>query len=300
MKERTASVLWPSLRTALRPCRGIGKAATIADLADMAVLRSFTEIVEATAQQKLAAAQARNNPDANAEKPREAILDALNMVAGVVAAEGYDFFRSGPRFARKCSDFRFEISVHSDHNNVAGKRAAIWVYAVVYSKTLATWRKKHPSEWVRLKTNANAPLFTSQLGYLCKPASWMEWDFANKVERRAIVDDLIGSIRAGAFPLFTTFGGPIEGVAAIVDRDLTPTESILSYLLLTGRPDLAEKALGRHLDKKPGFRAQFEKLFHQFSDQGFPPYRAASGAHDLAAFAVATGYPWRRTGPVPG
>lgn len=256
----------------------------------MAVPRSFTQVVEAIAQQKPAAAQARNSPDVSAEKPKDAILDALNMAAGTIAAEGYDFLRSGPRFARKCSDFRFEVSIQSDHNNIAGRRAAIWVYALVYSKTLNAWRKNHTSEWFHPATIAT-PVFTSQIGYLCKPAGWMEWDFANKAERRAIVDDFIATLRTGAFPLFSTFEGPVEGVAAIVDQELTRTETILSYLLATGHAELADKTLRRHLDRKAEFRSQFEKLFHQFSDHGLPSHRA-SNAHDLAAFAVATGYPW--------
>lgn len=260
----------------------------------MAESRSFTEIVQATAQQKLAAAQARKRPDVSAEKPKEAILDALNLAAGIIAADGYDFLHSGPRFVRKCGDFRFEVSIQSDHNNIAGRRAAIWVYVLVYSKTLNAWRKNHSSGWIRPITT---PVFTSQLGYLCNPSGWMEWDFANKAERSAIVDDLIASIRAGAFPLFSTFEGPIEGVAAIVDKDLTPTEAVLSYLLATGNAEMAGKTFHCHLDGKPELRAQFEKLFRQFSDQGLPPYRA-SNAHDLAAFAVATGYPWCTSGSI--
>jgi len=261
----------------------------------MAAPRSFAEIVEATAQQKLAAAQARKTLDASAEKPKEAILDALHMVADAIAAEGYVFSPSGPHFVRKHGDFTYMVSIHSDHNNVAGQRAAIWVYAGVYSKTLTAWRKNHSSEWVRPRTKYPSPLFTSQLGYLCNPAGWVEWDFAKRSERQEIADDLVASIRAGAFPLFSTFEASAEAVAAILDSDLTPPDGILSYLLSTGHRHLADRALDRYLDKKPGFRDQFDQLFNQFSKQGLPSFRAAS-AHDLAAFSVATRYPWSETG----
>lgn len=254
----------------------------------MAKPLSFPELVEAIAQQQRAAGQARQHPVPGAEKPKEAILDALSMVADAIAADGYVFLRSGPRFARKCNDFTFVISIHSDHNNVAGQRAAISAYALVYSKELGAWRKKHSSSWIRLDAT---PLFTRQLGYLCKPPGWMEWDFANKAERSAIVEDFTATIRAGAFPLFSIFEGPVEGFAATEDNNQAPPEALLGYLLAIGRVELARKTLSRRLDRKAEFRTQFEKLFHQFSEQGLPPH-LASDAHNLAVFAVATGYPW--------
>lgn len=258
----------------------------------MAKPLSFSELVDATAQQQRAAGQARQNPVVGAEKPKDAILDALSAVADAIAPDGYAFLRSGPRFTRKCNDFNFVISIHSDHNNAAGQRAAISAYALVYSKVLAAWRKKHPSNWARLNTT---PLFTRQLGYLCKPAGWMEWDFANKAVRSAIVDDFIATIRTGAFPLFSIFEGPIADFAITDDNNQAPPEALLSHLLATGHVELAEKTLSRRLDRKEELRAQFEKLFHQFSEQGLPPCRA-SDAHNLAAFAVATGYPWPTAG----
>lgn len=214
------------------------------------------------------------------------------MVADALAADGYAFLRSGPRFVRKCSDFSFEISIHSDHSNVAGLRAAISACVLVYSRTLAAWRKNHPSHWIRLNTT---PLFTSQLGYLCKPAGWMEWDFAHKAERSAFVDDFVATVRTGAFPLFSTFEGPIEGLGATEGNNQAPAEAALSYLLATGHVELGKKALSRYFDRKAELRSQFEQLFHQFSAQGLPSYRA-SDAHNLAAFAVATEYPWRADG----
>lgn len=258
----------------------------------MAKPLSFPELVDAIAQQQRAAGAARQNPVVGAEKPKEAILDALGVVADAIGADGYVFLRSGPRFARKCNDFTYELSIHSDSNNVAGKRAAIWAYAIVYSKRMAAWRKNHSNNWVRSNTT---PLFTCQLGYLCEPTGWMEWDFANRAARSVVIDDFIATIRTGAFPLFSTFEGPVEGFVDIADKNQARPESALSYLLATGHVELAEKTLSRYLDSKADLRAQFEKLFRQFSEQGLPPFRA-SDVHCLAAFAVATEYPWRTDG----
>lgn len=257
--------------------------------------RSFIDLIVATARQKFAAAKARRDPDTAAEKPRDAILDALHMIHDAIATDGYTFAPSGPKFVRKSGDFSFEIHIQSDRNNIAGKKATIWVHVSIYSKSLTIWRKQHPSEWIRPKAPIPLPLFTTQLGYLCRPARWRQWDFAKPARRRAIVDNLIAAIQKGAYPLFSTFEGPIERIASLTDRDGPSPEGILSYLLSCGHRALADKLLDRYLRRRPAFRKQFVSLSRQFAEQGLPPHRAGI-AHDLAAFAVATDYPWDRTG----
>lgn len=254
----------------------------------MAEPLSFADLVAATARQKFAAAIARQNPDVAAEKPREAIFDGLQIVGDAIAADGFSFMRSGPKFSRKSGDLIFQIAIQSDRNNVAGQRAAIWVHVGVYSKSLTAWRKNHPSDWIRPKAPFPIPVFGNQLGDLCDSAGWVEWDFADKAKRRSVADDLITSIRAGAYPLFAVFQGPIGGLAALSDRDWPPPEGVLSYLLSLGRAPLATDLLRSYLDKRPKFRRDFERFYEQFSEMGLPPYRAAI-PHDLAAFAVATG-----------
>jgi hypothetical protein len=254
----------------------------------MADPRSFADLAAARARQKLAAAKARQNPDVAAEKPREAIFDALHMVGEAIGTQGFSFLPSGPKFSRKHGDFTFEIRIQSDRNNVAGQRAAIWVHVGVYSKSLTAWRKIHPSDWMRPKSSFPIPVFVNQLGYLCDPSGWVDWDFADSAKRRSIADDLIVSIRKGAFPLFAIFEGVPERIAAISDQDWPPPEGILSYLLSVGRVSLANETLQAYLDKRPEFRRDFEQFYRQFSEQGLPRYRAAI-PHDLAAFALATG-----------
>lgn len=257
----------------------------------MASPRSFVDLIAATAAQKLAAAKARRNPDATAEKPREAILDALHLVRDVIDEDGFVFAPSGPKFVRRSGDFSFEIRIQSDRNNVAGQRAAIWVHPAVYSRSLNSWRKRHESEWIRPKAPFPIPAYSNQLGYLCDPAGWVEWDFADADKRKLVASDLIASIRTGAYPLFSIFEGPIHGIAALADHDWPPSEGILSYLLSGGHVKLADETLHMYLEKHPPFLREFTALRQQFAEQGLPAYRMAI-PHDLAAFAVATGYPW--------
>jgi len=277
----------------------VANATTIIDLGRMAVPRSFADLVAATARQKHAAAKARQNPDATAEKPREAIFDALHLVGDAIVEDGYTFSPSTPKFVRKHGDFTFEIRVQSDRNNLAGQRAAVWVHAAIYSRSLTVWRKKHYSGWIRPDAPFPLPLLATQLGYLSDPAGWVEWDFANKAKRRSTADDLTASIRAGAYPLFSVFEGAIEGIATIADREWLQPEGTLRYLLASGHTDLADKTLRHYLDKRPDFRAQFKRLHHQFVEHGLPSCRTAT-AHDLAAFAVATGYPWSASDSIQG
>lgn len=254
----------------------------------MADPRSFADLVVATALQKLAPANARRNPDVAAERPSEAIFDALQTVGEAIGAQGFAFAPSAPKFSRRHDDFTFEIRIQSDRNNLAGQRAAIWVHAGVYSKSVNAWRKKHSSDWIRPKAPFPIPVFANHLGYLCDPSGWAEWDFADYTERSSVADDLIASIRDGAFPLFKIFEGSPEEIAAISDRDWPPPEGILSYLLSIGRVSLANETLQNYLEKRPKFRRDFKQFYRQFSEQGLPPYRTVI-PHDLAAFAVATG-----------
>lgn len=254
----------------------------------MAETRAFADMIALTAKQKLAAARARQNPDATAEKPREAILDGLQTVGAAIAEDGYIFSPSGPKFVRKCGDLGFQITIQSDRNNVAGRRAAIWVHAFVYSRTYTAWSKKHSSHWIRPHAPFPLPVFATQLGYLCEPSGWAEWDFADKAKRQVIAGDLTAAIQAGAYPLFATFETGVEEVARLAQQDWPSPEGILSYLLSTGHRDLADETLRRYIHQRPDLRSRFERLNREFAEHGVPKHREG-GVHDLAAFAIATG-----------
>lgn len=253
--------------------------------------RSFADILASTAKQKLAAAHARRNPNSTAEKPRDAIIQGLQIVGGAIAEDGYVFSPSGMKYVRKCGDFSFHIEIQSDQNNIAGQRAAIWVHPSVYSRTFNAWKKKHPSDWIRPATPVPLPLFINQLGYLCDPADWTEWDFSDPSQRRHVAEDLVASIQKGAFPLFSLFEAGAHEIASLTERDWPTPEQVLGYLLATGHASLAGESLQQFLYQRPAFREKFEQLYQEFLREGIPEYRGQD-AHNLAAFAVATGYPW--------
>lgn len=255
----------------------------------MAEPQSFSDLVVATAMQKLASAKARQNPNVNAEKPREAIFDALNMVGEAIAEQGFSFTPSGPKFSRKSGDFTFAIHIQSDRNNVAGQRAAVWVHVGVYSKSMTAWSKKHTNDWIRPKSPFPEPVTRNQLGYLCDPSGWVEWDFGDSATRHSVANDLIASLREAAFPHFEIFEGSPEDIAVIPLSNWPRPEGVLSYLLSIGRVSLANVMLQTYLDERPEIRRDFGQHCRQFFAHGIPPYRAANHAEGLAAFAVATG-----------
>jgi hypothetical protein len=260
----------------------------------MAEPRDLSDLIVATARQKAAAAQARLNPDPLAEKPRDAILAGLRLVADTLAGDGYTLVPSSPKLARKHGDLTLQFNIQSDRNNIAGHRAAIWVHPAVYSRSFTAWSRNHDSEWIR--PNASFPLafFGAQIGDFCQPRGWMEWDFADAATRDVVADDLVRTIRDNVFPVFATFDGPMEGIAALADRDWPPPDRLLGYLLSQGQGEVAEKALNRYLATRPKVEAQFHLLLRKFAAEGLPAFRDL-GAADLAAFALATGYPWRRS-----
>jgi len=257
----------------------------------MAEPGALSDLIVATAYQKAAAAQARLNPDPLAEKPRGAILAGLRLVADALAGDGYTLGPSGPKLVRKRGDLTFQLSIQSDRNNIAGCRAAIWVHPAIYSRSFTAWSRNHDSAWIR--PNAPFPLafFGAQIGDFCQPRGWMEWDFADAATRDVVADDLVRTIRDNIFPIFAVFDGPMAGIAALADRDWPPPACLLGYLLSQGEGEAAEKALNRYLAERPRVEAQFQSLLRKFAAEGLPASRDL-GAADLAAFALATGYPW--------
>lgn len=257
----------------------------------MAKIRSLTEMISSTATDKLATARARQTPDNTAEKPRTAILDALKFIESAIASDGYAFSANSMKFSKKQGDFTYEISFQSDRNNAAGQRAAVWTHTLVHSRICTTWSRRHSSDWIRPATSFQPAIFVSQLGYLCKPAGWMEWDFADHTTRHPVAGDLLACIRERAYPVFATFEAGADKIAQLIDRGLTSPEPILRYLLSAGHHDLAKQSFNRYLQERPDLQVDFQRLRMEFETKGIPGYRSGE-AHNLAGFAVATGFPW--------
>lgn len=252
---------------------------------------SFADILVATARHKHVAALARRSGSASTERPRDAISDGLAIVASMIAVDHFTFSPSSLKFVRKSGDLTFQIRFQSDRNNVGGQRAAIWPHVAVFSRHFTAWSKRHSSHWIRPSAPFPLPAYGTQLGYLCQPAEWREWDFLDTDARHSVALDLAASIRAGAYPLFWAFESGVEAVADVPDLDW-PSEQILSYLLAFGRLELANDRLRSFLDERADIRLEFERLISDFKCDGVPTCRTG-GAHDLAAFAAATGYPWK-------
>lgn len=110
----------------------------------------------------------------------------------------------------------------------------------------------------------------------------MEWDFADQSKRRFVADDLVASIRTGAYPIFFTFEAGAEETARLVSRNWSSPEGLLSYLLSSGHTDVAGESLRAFLSRQAELRSDFELFYREFAQRGVPDYRTG-GAHDLAA-----------------
>lgn len=152
----------------------------------MAKLLSITEAIVATAKQKRDAAQARSSPE-NAEKPRDLILRACEKIADQLRGDGFSFVKSGPKLKRVHEDLVFTIMFQSDRNNIAGRRAAVWIHAGVQKK--------------------GSPDFIDggHIGGLNQQQTWMEWDFADEHTRENEINDAVAAIKRIILPFFAQF-----------------------------------------------------------------------------------------------
>ena len=103
----------------------------------MAKSMSLKEAVTATAQQKAEAARARSAATPAVEKPRDIILDACAMIRDQLQDGGFSFRKTGPVLKRVTGDLTCTISFQSDANNIAGRRAAVWIHGAIASRKLA-------------------------------------------------------------------------------------------------------------------------------------------------------------------
>ena len=147
---------------------------------------SFEQTIVATAKQKRDAAKARSSTAA-AEKPRDVMMRACQMIADKLASDGFAFVKSGMKLKRVQGDRVQAILFQSDRNNIPGRRAAVWIHAGVQ--------------------NAGSPKFIDggQIGNLLAEPTWMEWDFADESARDDEIDDAVAAIRRIILPFFAEF-----------------------------------------------------------------------------------------------
>ncbi|MGE3420392.1 MAG: hypothetical protein AB7I42_30455 [Bradyrhizobium sp.] len=147
---------------------------------------SFVDAIVATAQQKHDAAKARSSA-VDAEKPRDVIFRSCQAIADKLREDGFSFVKSGPMLKRAQGGRVFKIAFQSDRNNIAGRRAAIWIHAIIDEAV------------------SGDRIAGSQIGDLLTERSWMEWDFADEASREHEVSDAVAAIRRLILPFFATF-----------------------------------------------------------------------------------------------
>ena len=246
---------------------------------------SFLDAVVAMAKHKTHAAQARRRPSSAAEKPREVILRACELIAEQLAPDGFAYLKSGPKLKRSEGDLTFGIYFQSDRNNCAGRRAAVWIHAGVCSAELARWRRAHPMPWGGSEGPDAESVTGGQIGNLTADPTWLEWDFANPSCRAEEIDDAVKTIKRIAFPFFRLFDDPAHGVEQLVHYRALRETSLLEYALVAVGRDAAEAAGGEYLRRNPVIRTRFEAAIEEFTVQGLPRFSGDTG-RDLAALAL--------------
>ncbi len=248
---------------------------------------SFIEVLTATARQKAEAAKARSHPDPAATKPKDVISNACAEIADRLTEHGFTFLKSGPGLKRVQGDVTHEIAFQSDRNNIAGRRAAVWIHAGVSSRRLGQWRSTHPNDWVRREGPYSGRIVGGQIGNLTTPHGWMEWDFADQAKRQGLINDAVAAIRRIVLPFFALFEDPGRSIETLIQYDLMWQVSLLEYALASLGTEAAETFGRSLLRRKPEVQELFEAAYAEFAKTAPPRARGQLG-RDLAALAVAT------------
>lgn len=251
----------------------------------MAKALTFPELLMRTARQKIDAAKARNATDGGAEKPKEVILAACKAIADHLVEDGFAFRKSGPDLIRKAGDLTFRIHFQSDRNNVAGRRAAIWIHAVASSAHLAEWRLAHPLPWNGAGKASLGMISGGQIGNLLHHPKWMEWDFANPHKRQQRINDAAATIRAIILPFFALFDRPALAVDTLLQRPALRQTSIIEYALAMLGRDAATAAMHDYLAANPVIQSRYKTALAHARSHG-PAHHAGDMAQELAAITL--------------
>jgi hypothetical protein len=147
---------------------------------------SFVDVIAATARQKHDAARARSS-GVDADKPRDVILRSCQAIATKFREDGFSFVKSGPMLKRVQGGRVFKVVFQSDRNNIAGRRAAVWIHAIID------------------EAGSGTRVAGSHIGDLLAEPRWLEWDFADEGSREDEVSDAVAAIRRLILPYFATF-----------------------------------------------------------------------------------------------
>jgi hypothetical protein len=247
---------------------------------------SAADAILAGARNKAQAARARSQSDSTAEKPRDVILGACEAIAAALEGDGFAFLRSGPKLKRADGDLTFQIFFQSDRNNMAGRRAAVWIHAGVRSATLGHWRRAHPMPWGGGDGPDAGLVAGGQIGNLTTGPNWLEWDFADRSGRAAEIDDAIATIRRIVLPFFALFANPARAVETLIHRPVLRQCSLLEYAVAVLGREAAEAAGRAFLAGDSQLRERFEGASAAFREHGLPRFIGSQWS-DLAALAVA-------------
>lgn len=251
----------------------------------MAKTLSVHDLITTTAKQKHAAAKARSSPSA-ADKPKEVIFAACQIIANDLKGDGFSFIKKGPALKRVQGDLTSTIGFQSDRNNIAGERAAVWIHAYVTSEKLGKANGCHPIPWGDEKRPGANIVTAGQIGNLLAEPTWMEWDFANEETRQSEIEDAIEAIRRIILPFFDLFDDPPSAVQLLVQRPGLLPSSLVRYARLALGHEVTERAGNTFLMCYPLIRERFDEALAQFKRNGLPAYCADIGS-DLAAIAIA-------------
>jgi hypothetical protein len=184
------------------------------------------------------------------KNPREIYLEACDLIAQNLTADGFEYARSGPHLTRKRGEWTDKILFQSSRHNAAGSVVKLWIYVRLANSAFRKWRKSAGSPLA-----GNPYIAGAQIGNLRSPPAWIEFNLASASRQAEIVVDATSSVREIGFPFIQLTSDTDALLEALSSREVPgfePHDAFEFALFKSGR-DIAGRVLGGWLERKPKF-----------------------------------------------
>ena len=177
-------------------------------------------------------------------------------------------------------DFKYQVSFHSSHRNVADAVVQILVHCGVFSKRIESWRSEFP-EIVTSDSVAGG-----QLGNLVNPQVNSVWNIADPATRDSEIANIVSSIESVGLAYFARFEDLATLHATMLTEDVPSMtiDRVLEYLICFTDRDSARIACINFLQRRPDLIRSYKRDYQRYAERGLS-WSTASGFAKQLAFA---------------
>lgn len=222
-------------------------------------------------------------PDA---RPAELYKAACRLIAGTFEPLGYQYAASGPHMTRRAGQTTFRVGFQTSFNNTAGVSVELRVSADVYSRAFESWRESVPHP-----VSTGGWTAGGLIHLLAPGQSWQSWNLVNAGGTRAVIEEIINTIKARVLPYFAIFENPEHVITELRKRDIPAFDpaTAVEYALCFGGREAGQAVLSRWLNDNPRFLAGAREARLSYEKNGYPDYTETAFAPRAGWVALAHG-----------